>query len=174
MKHGGITKINKNQNPRWPPATVLDFGLEAVTFDRVELDTSKLAQGWRFTNKTWRNYQNLQRSQFKMAACRHHGFRFWGHNFSTAWTRHFKFAQGWRFTNKTWRIYQKSQKSQLKMAAFRHFGFRFRGHIFWTSWSRHLKFGTGLKILGKNMAKSSNLTKTKIQDGSRMPSWISV
>jgi len=44
-EHDEITKIDKNQNPRWPPAAILDFGLEAITFERFELDTSNLAHG---------------------------------------------------------------------------------------------------------------------------------
>jgi len=43
--NGGITKIGKNQNPRWPLAAILDFGLEAPTFEHLELITSNLAQG---------------------------------------------------------------------------------------------------------------------------------
>jgi len=38
-------KLTKNQNPRWPPAAILDFGSQAVTFERLELETSNLAQG---------------------------------------------------------------------------------------------------------------------------------
>jgi len=40
-----MTKIVKNQNPRLPPAAILDFCLEAITFERLELDTSNMAQG---------------------------------------------------------------------------------------------------------------------------------
>jgi len=32
------------KNKLWPPSAILDFGLEAITFDRLELDTSNLAQ----------------------------------------------------------------------------------------------------------------------------------
>jgi len=49
---------DKNQNPRWPLSTILDFGLEAIAFERLELETSSLAQGSRSTKGKWRNYQN--------------------------------------------------------------------------------------------------------------------
>jgi len=68
-------KNDINQNPRWMPAAILDFGLEAKTFERLEL-------------------------------------------------------------------------------------------------YRHFKFGTGLEIHGGTMAELSKLTKIKIQDGRRPPSWI--
>jgi len=45
MGHNEITKIDKNQNPRWPPAAILEFGLEGITFERLELEISNLAQG---------------------------------------------------------------------------------------------------------------------------------
>jgi len=44
-EHGEIIKIDKNQNPRWPPAAILDFGLEVITFERLKLDFSNLAHG---------------------------------------------------------------------------------------------------------------------------------
>jgi len=37
--------LTKKQNPRWPLAAILGFGLEAITFERLEADTSNLAQG---------------------------------------------------------------------------------------------------------------------------------
>ena len=45
MEHGEITKIDKNQNPRWPPAAIFDFGLEAITFERLEPDFFKFGTG---------------------------------------------------------------------------------------------------------------------------------
>jgi len=63
---------------------------------------------------------------------------------------------------------------QILFFCGRHLGFRFRGHNFWTAWARHFKFGTVLETHRGNMAKSPKLTKIKIQDGRRPPSWISV
>jgi len=40
-----MTKIDKNQNARWPPVAILDFGFDAITFEWFELDTSNLAHG---------------------------------------------------------------------------------------------------------------------------------
>jgi len=44
-KQAEIIKIDKNRNPKWPPAAILDFGLEGITFERLEPDTSNLAHG---------------------------------------------------------------------------------------------------------------------------------
>jgi len=49
MELGEIIKNDKNQNPRWPPDAILDFGLEAITVERLEQDTSNLAQGYLLT-----------------------------------------------------------------------------------------------------------------------------
>jgi len=43
MGENRITDICKNQNPGWPPATILDFGFKAITFERLDLHTSNLA-----------------------------------------------------------------------------------------------------------------------------------
>jgi len=45
MEHGGVNVIDKNQNPRWPAASIFDFGLQLITLERLELDTSNLAHG---------------------------------------------------------------------------------------------------------------------------------
>jgi len=65
-----MIKIDKHRNPIWPPAAILDFGLEPIKFERLELDTSNLAQCERFMNGTWRNYQidNCQNPRWPPAA----------------------------------------------------------------------------------------------------------
>jgi len=40
-----MTKMDKNQNPRWPPDTIMDFGFKVKTFEWLQLVTSNLAQG---------------------------------------------------------------------------------------------------------------------------------
>jgi len=104
-----------------------------------------------------------------MAAGRHLGFRFRGHNFWTAWARHFKFGTGLEIYGWNMRNYKKLQHSRSKMAAARHLGFRFRFDNFWTARARHFKFGSGLEIYERNMAELPKLTKVKIPDGRRPP-----
>jgi len=63
-EHGGIIKIDKNQNPRWPLAAILDFRLEAISFERL-IWTFSLEQRWIFSmsgetatislHKFWKN-----------------------------------------------------------------------------------------------------------------------
>jgi len=166
-----MAKFDKNQNPRWPPAAILDFGLEAITNERLELDTSSLAQSLRSTKGTWRSYQNWQKSKSKMVAGRHLGFRFRGHNVWTACARHFKFGTRLEIHEgnlaELWNL-------KTKFQVGRHIGFRFRGLNFWTAWARHFKFGTGLKLQLGDIKKLPKLPKIKIQHGRQPPSWISV
>jgi hypothetical protein len=37
-----MIKIDKNQNPTWPPAAILDFGYIDITLERLELGRQNL------------------------------------------------------------------------------------------------------------------------------------
>jgi hypothetical protein len=50
-----MIKIDKIQNRRWPPAAILNFGQNAITFERFELETSNLARTKRITMGTSRD-----------------------------------------------------------------------------------------------------------------------
>jgi len=110
-EHGGIRKIDKNQYPRWPPAAILDFCLEAITFERHELDTLNLALGQTSTKGTWRTYRNWQKSQIQDVR-----FRYGGHNVWPASARHFKFGADLEIHEENLAELPKWKKVKSKMA----------------------------------------------------------
>jgi len=111
---------------------------------------------------------------FKMAAGRHLGFRFRGHDFQTAWARHFKFGRGLEIHDGNMAELPKLIKIKIQDGRGRYLGFQFRVHNFWPASARHFKYGTELEIHDGNMTELPKLTKIKIQDGRRPQSCISV
>jgi hypothetical protein len=170
-----MIRNDKSQNPRWPPAAILDFGHFSITFERLVIQGSNLVRKLRSNIELTHMDKNWQKSKSKMAAGRHLGFRLYWHNFRTAWARKTKFGANievchWNY--QLWSEMTKVKNPRWPPAAIWDFGLfsiTFNGSTYKPQISYR---GWGLTWNSPQMIKIvKNLNSRGLP---RPPSWISV